>query len=191
MSSLFHQMVVTVDGFTAGPHGEFDWHPVDDDFTRYVDTMLRSIDTILLGRVTYQELAEYWPTAAEPEAPLMNALPKVVCSSTLTNPAWANTTVIDSDAVDAVRDLKSRPHGQIGLFASGTLASALAHADLIDEYRVLVAPVLLGSGQPYLGGLHHRVHLRLVSSQRFRSGLVYNRYAPARNASTPAQATPG
>jgi dihydrofolate reductase len=178
MSYLFHQMIASVDGFTAGPHGEFDWHPVDDDFTRYVNSMLHSIDTILLGRVTYQGLAEYWPSASEPEAPLMNALPKVVCSSTLADPAWANTTVVDGDAVDAVRDLKSRSNGPIGLFASGTLASALANADLIDEYRVLVAPVFLRTGQPYLGGAD-RIHLRLVSSECFESGLVYNRYEPA------------
>jgi dihydrofolate reductase len=179
VSRLFHQMVVTIDGFTAGPLGEFDWHPVDDDFTRYVDGMLRSIDTILLGRVTYDGLADYWPTATEPEAPLMNALPKVVVSSTLTEPAWANTTVLSGDAVAAVNALKSRTAGDVALFASGTLSSALAAAGLIDEYRVLTAPVFLGQGQPYLSALERRLPLRLLSSEHFASGLVYNRYAPA------------
>jgi dihydrofolate reductase len=84
MRKVFWQMMVSLDGFMEGPNGELDWHGVDDDFMRYVMEMGKEIDTILFGRVTYQMMASYWPTATSEESPTMNELSKVVFSRTLT-----------------------------------------------------------------------------------------------------------
>lgn len=175
---LFHQMLVTVDGFIAGPNGELDWHAVDDDFSDYVSRMLRSIDGIILGRNTYEGLAQYWPTATEPEAPMMNGLPKYVVSNTLTTATWHNTTIVSGDATEEVARLKDRPGRDLGLFASARLSVPLMAAGLIDEYRVLVCPVLLGAGVPLHPGLTRRVPLQLTHSERFASGTIYNAYEP-------------
>lgn len=191
MSRMFFQMMVSLDGFIAGPHGELDWHQVDDDFSRYVDAMLRSIDTILLGRVTYQELATYWPTATEPEAGRMNELRKVVVSRTLRDlqdpadprrPAWANSELAPAGELrDVVADLKRRSPRGVGLFGSSTLAAHCLAQGLIDEIRLLVCPVLLGAGKPLFpigpAGAARRA-LRLTHSEAFGSGTMYLTYAP-------------
>jgi dihydrofolate reductase len=176
MRTLFHQTMVTADGRMSGPDGELDWHIVDDGFASYVDGMLRSIDTILLGRRTYEGLAGYWPDAEEPEAPLMNRLAKVVFSSTLSEATWENSRVVDGDAVAEVRRLKEQKGRNLALFASSTLAASLSDAGLIDEYRVIVAPVLLGDGRPVLPRLAQRVPLRLHHTETLDSGTVLLTY---------------
>ena len=176
MSKLFHQTLVSVDGFMSGPNGEFDWHVVDDDFSSYIDRMLRSIDAIVLGRRTYEGLAEYWPTATEPEAHLMNAVPKFVVSHTLQDPAWANTTVLRGDAADSIRRLKAGGQRDLALFASSEVAASLVAADLIDELRIITSPVLLGDGMRLLPALPRRTRLQLTHSEQFASGTVYSTY---------------
>jgi dihydrofolate reductase len=177
MSKLFHQTLVTVDGFMSGPNGEFDWHIVDDDFSAYLDQMLRSIDAIVLGRRTYEGLAEYWPTATEPEAGLMNAVPKYVISNTLQEATWANTTILRGDAADSIRSLKAGGRRDLALFASSELAASLVAAGLIDELRIITSPVLLGEGMPLFPKLPHRTRLQLNRSERFTSGTLYSAYA--------------
>lgn len=177
MRKLFHQTLVTVDGYMSGPNGEFDWHIVDDDFTSYLDRMLRSIDGIVLGRRTYEGLAEYWPTATEPEAGLMNAIPKYVISNTLQTAAWANTTILRGDATDSIRSLKATGHRDLALFASSQLATSLITAGLVDELRVITSPVLLGEGRPLLPTLPRRTQLHLEHTEHFASGTLYSSYA--------------
>jgi dihydrofolate reductase len=179
MRRLFFQMMVSADGSMAGIDGELDWHIVDEDFSGYVDRMLRSIDAILLGRRTYEGLAQYWPDAREPEGPLMNALPKVVFSSSLRETTWANSRIVSDDPVREVRGLKERSGKDLALFASSTLAATLADAGLIDEYRIIVSPVLLGPGRPVLPGLAQRLPLRLARTENFSSGTVCLFYEPA------------
>lgn len=186
MRTLFHQTMVTADGRMSGPDGELDWHIVDEDFAAYVDGMLRSIDTILLGRRTYEGLAGYWPGAADPEAPLMNRLAKVVFSSTLREADWQNSRVVDGDAVAEVRRLKQQEGGDLALFASSMLAAALTDAGLIDEYRVIVTPVLLGDGRPVLPALAQRVPLRLDRTDVLASGTVLLTYRRAGDRSATA-----
>lgn len=90
MRKVFWQMMVSLDGFMEGPNRELDWHVVDEDFNRYVADMLSSIDAILLGRVTYQLFADYWPSSTDPEAQAMNQLPKIVFSKTLKKLEWSS-----------------------------------------------------------------------------------------------------
>ncbi len=188
MPKMFFQMMVSLDGFVAGPHGELDWHAVDDDFTRYVDTMLRSIDTILLGRVTYQALASYWPTATEPEAGRMNELRKVVVSRTLkdlqdptgpSQPTWSNSQLAaPGDLREVVTDLKRRSTLGIGLFGSSTLALHCLELGLIDEVRLLFCPVILGAGQPLFPAGATRRALHLTRTETFASGATCLYLAP-------------
>ena len=184
MRKLVFQMLVSVDGYVAGPNGEFDWHVVDDDFTDYIDRTLRSIDTILVGRVTYQGLAQYWPTATEPEAPLMNALPKVVFSRTLARTDWTNSRVATRDVADEVGALKEASGQDLALFGSPQLASTFVRLDLIDEYHLLVVPIILGAGKPLFAGLEQRTELTLTNTEAFRSGTVCHYYAPTERLAT-------
>lgn len=179
MRRLLFQMLVTADGSMAGPGGELDWHIVDGDFSAYVDRMLRSIDAILLGRRTYEGLAGYWPDAREPEAALMNALPKIVFSSSLRQAAWSNSRIVTEDPVGEVRRLKAMEGSDLALFASSTLAATLADAGLVDEYRIIVNPVLLGKGRPVLPRLAKRIPLRLARTDVFASGTICLYYQPA------------
>lgn len=179
MSKMFFQMMVSLDGFIAGPNGELDWHHVDADFTRYVDTMLRSIDTILLGRVTYQELSSYWPTASEPEAQLMNELRKVVVSRTLRTTAWSNAELAEpGDLREVITGIKQRSSRGVALFGSSTLASHCMELGLIDEYRFIVSPVVLGAGKRLFTDVATRHPLQLRKAEQLSSGTMCLYYAP-------------
>lgn len=172
MGTLFWQMMVTADGFAEGPTGDLDWHVVDADFERYVAAMLDAIDGILLGRVTYEGFAEYWPTATDPEAAMMNRLPKYVFSRTLAGAGWENTRLISTDAATEIRRLKEEASKPLALFGSPTFASAVLSMGLIDELRIFVNPVVLGAGRPMVRGERERFPLRLERSEPFASGLV-------------------
>jgi dihydrofolate reductase len=178
MRKLFFQIMVSLDGYFEAPDRSYAWHVIDDDFSRYSDEMLKSIDTIVLGRVTYQSFVEYWPTANEGEAHLMNELPKVVFSKTLDAVRWNNARLVKTDVADEIRKLKSQPGRDIALLASNSLATSLMRSGLIDEYRILLAPVVLGTGTPLFAGLDQRANLRLLSAKTFASGVVSLTYAP-------------
>ena len=185
MRKLLMSMMVTLDGYFAGPNGEIDWHNVDAEFNEYADELLTSVDALVFGRVTYQMMASYWPTPyANDDDPIiaakMNATSKVVFSHTLETVEWNNTTLVKGRLEDEVARLKQAPGKDIALFGSGSLVSALTQHHLIDEYRVIVNPVVLGQGRPLFEGLSDRVRLQLLRTQPFRSGNVLLVYQPAR-----------
>jgi dihydrofolate reductase len=177
MRTIFWQMMVTLDGFVEGPNGELDWHVVDDDFQRYVDEMLASIDTILLGRVTYEGFAGYWPSATEPEARRMNELRKIVFSKTLETAEW-NNSAIARDVASEIARLRTEPGKDIALFGSPTLAARLVELGLFDEWRFLVAPVVLGAGKPLFRCKPARTAVHLAEVGRLGSGTVALTYRP-------------
>jgi dihydrofolate reductase len=176
---LFLQLLVSADGYFDGPNRELDWFVVDSEFFAYVETMLDSIDGILLGRNTYEGFAAYWPTSTQPEAARMNALPKFVFSTTLDKPTWSNTTVIADDAPTVVSGMKDEPGKDLSILGSAKLASTLAAHGLIDEYRFFVCPVILGRGRRFLDGLPHRLGLTLRQTRVSESGVLANFYEPA------------
>ena len=180
MRKVFFSMMVSLDGFIEGPNGQWDldWHVADDDFADYVTNMLGSIDAILLGRVTYQGFAEFWPSSTEAEAPAMNELPKIVFSRTLDKVEWNNSRLVKDDAAEEVARLKQQPGKDLAIFSNG-LASTLAPHGLIDEYRFFVNPVVLGGGTPLLKGIKDRIKLKLLKTETFRSGVVVLYYQPA------------
>jgi dihydrofolate reductase len=183
MRKLFSFMVVTVDGYYEGPNGEFDWPNVDDEFNEFAIRQLNDIDTLLFGRATYEGMASYWPTPAAVEgdpavAGIMNAVPKVVFSSTLGKADWHNTTLVKTDAVEAVAKLRAQPGKDLALFGSPTLTVSLLEAGLVDELAVMYHPILLGGGKSLFRGLPGRVPLTLERVLVFKSGNVMVYYRP-------------
>jgi len=181
---LISFMVVTLDGFYAGPNDEFDWPNVDADFNDFAISQINDIGTLLFGRATYEGMAAYWPTPEAVEtdpavAGLMNGIDKVVFSNTLTSADWQNSTLVAGDAVKAIKDLKQQPGKHLALFGSPTLTASLLEAGLVDEVRVMVNPILLGGGKSLYQGLAQRIPLALRWSMAFRSGNVLLCYEPA------------
>jgi dihydrofolate reductase len=179
MRRLFWQMNVTLDGFMEGPDRELDYTAgfQDPDFDRYASEMLQSIDAVLLGRRTYQLFAGYWPSATGPDAERLNALPKVVFSRTLKQVDWNNSRLVNGNVAEEVTRLKQQRGKEIALFGSADLASSLMRHGLIDEYRILVTPVVLGSGTPMFRNVEARLALKLLKAETWSSGMVALYYA--------------
>jgi dihydrofolate reductase len=178
-------MMVTLDGFYEGPNREIDWHVVDDEFNTFAHALLARVDTLMFGRVTYQLMADFWPSKMALEtdpvtAKFMNGLKKIVFSKTLKQVKWENTRLVNSDPVEFVTNLKNQPGKDLAIFGSSDLAIPLVQSNLIDEYWMLVNPIVLGNGKSLFKGLNERFNLKLVKTQIFHSGLVALIYEPAR-----------
>jgi dihydrofolate reductase len=176
--------MVSVDGFFEGPDHSIDWHNTDDEFNDFAAEQLDAAGGLLFGRVTYQLMAGYWPTPTAIEAdPIiagqMNGLAKYVFSGTLQDAPWANTTLVTGDAAAEVARLKQQPGRDLLLFGSADLAASLTAAGLINEYRLMVNPVVLGRGTPLFKAGRDPLALRLLSARPFGNGNVLLAYAPA------------
>ena len=185
---------LTADGVMQGPGG-MDEDPsggferggwlvpyVDEDFGAIVDGWFRRADAILLGRSTYDMMHPYWRAVTDPDnlvATQLNGLPKYVVSTTLTDPVWENTTVISADVVDAVTQLKESGDGELQVHGSCGLAKTLQEAGLVDEYRVIVFPVLVGPGKRLFSDAAAASGLTLVDSRVTGAGAVYSAFTPA------------
>jgi dihydrofolate reductase len=186
MSKLILFNLATLDGFFAGPNGEIDWHNVDEEFNDFAIEQLSSVGGLIFGRVTYQMMVSYWPTpeaiASDPiVARKMNELPKIVFSKTLDGADWSNTRLVKRDAAQEATQLKGRPGKDLFIFGSANLAATFTRAGLIDEYRVIVNPLVLGKGQSLFQGVGHQLNLRLLNIRTFRNGNVLLYYAPDRS----------
>ena len=170
--------MVSLDGFFEDAEGTIDWHTVDEEFNTWAVEQLDSIGTLLFGRVTYELMAAYWPNADDdPEvAARMNRLPKAVVSSTLSGVSWENTELLTGEMAAAVRELKSREGSDIYVFGSGKLSDGLLAAGLVDEVRLMVAPVLLGAGRRLFEPVQP-VIWELLEARPFGNGNVLLRYA--------------
>jgi dihydrofolate reductase len=174
---------VTLDGFIAASDGGVDWSVGDEVFDREeLPALMNRVDAILLGRLTYQALAAYWPFASVADdrvADLVNRIPKVVFSRTLAEAPWGqykNATVVRDDPTEAVARLKQQPGKDMVIFGSGTLVSQLAHAGLIDEYQLRVNPVVIGEGKRLFPDLKEAVKLKLLDARTSPSGVVVLHY---------------
>jgi dihydrofolate reductase len=181
MRNLFLFMVVTLDGFFAGPDGALDWHNVDEEFDEFAAKQLDEVDTLLFGRETYQGMAEYWTTPAAKEsdpsiANKMNGLPKVVFSRTLEKVEWENSRLVRDHVGEEVADLKRREGRALAILGSSNLATSLLEMGLLDELRIMVNPVVLGEGKHLFAGIHDKLRLRLLNTRSFRSGNVLLQY---------------
>jgi len=183
MRKLISFMVITADGFTEGPEGEFDWPNVDEGFNEFAVSQIHDLSALLFGRVTYESMASYWPTPQALEddpvvTDLMNRVPKYVFSHTLSSADWANTTLVSGEAGPAVAKLKQEDGYDLGVFGSAKLTASLIEQGLVDELRVMVNPVLLGGGVSLYSAITQRVPLTLLRTTVFPSGNVLLVYRP-------------
>jgi dihydrofolate reductase len=138
-----------------------------------------SSEALLLGRVTYEGFAEAWPSREGEFADKFNTMPKYVVSSTLGEPEWNNSTVLRGDVVEEVAKLRQEQDGDIVVHGSGRLVQTLVEHDLVDEFRLMVFPVVLGSGKRLFGELSDKKALRLVDSKVVGDGVAILVYEPA------------
>jgi dihydrofolate reductase len=180
---VFSFLMTSLDGYHATPEGDLDWHNVDQEFNDFAAEQIDQADTLLFGRKTYLGMAEFWqsPTALEVDpgmAARMNSYQKVVVSRTLASADWGPARLISSDVPGELAKIKAQPGKDIALMGSSELASSLLAADVLDELRVMVNPVILGSGQPCFSGAD-RAGLKLTAVREFRSGNVLLTYRRA------------
>ena len=176
-------LMVSLDGYFEGPNQEIDWHNVDAEFNEFALSQTNDVDTLLFGRVTYQLMASYWPTeAAKYDDPAvaerMNSLPKIVFSRTLDSVEWNNTRLIKDNVVEEITKLKQQPGKDIAIFGSSNLCVSLIKMGLIDEFRIMVNPIVLGDGHPLFNGLGGKLNLKLLKTKTFNSGNVLLYYQP-------------
>ena len=172
---------VSLDGFLAGPNGEMDWIHVEEELWDYVAALTKSADTAVFGRVTYQMMEGYWPTAAEnpgatrhdiDHAQWVNNATKLVFSRTIEDVSWENTRVVSGDIAGTIREMKAQPGANLLMIGSAGLAREFLRLRLIDELWLNVNPVILGSGIPLFDEQSGRTDLKLASSRIFESGVV-------------------
>jgi dihydrofolate reductase len=180
MRNVIFQMLTSVDGYFEGPNHELDWHKVGADWNTYVFELFAEMDTMLFGRRTYEMMAAYWPTSTnDPIAENMNSLPKIVFSKTLKSADWTNSRIA-TDAAAEIRKLKQEQGKNMVIFGSSDLAVSLMRENLIDDFRIVVSPIVLGNGKPLFHGLNDRHKLKFLKTQTFQSGHVMLYYQPDR-----------
>lgn len=186
MRKVIFFMLTSLDGYFEGPDRDINWHNVDEEFNEFAIQQMGGFGALLFGRVTYELMASYWPTeAAKRDDPivagLMNSLPKIVFSKTLERAEWNNTRLVKDNYVEEISRLKQQPGKDIAIFGSSDLAVTFIQHDLIDEYRIMVNPVVLGNGKPLFKGIKEKLNLKLAKTKTFKSGNVLLYYAPDKN----------
>jgi len=181
MRNVILLMHVSLDGFVAGPNGEMDWIRFDDTLVDDVAELTDTADTALFGRVTYQMMAGYWPTAAEsPDATKhdidharwVNNAPKLVFSRTLENVAWQHSRIVRDNFPEEIARLKQQPGKNLLMIGSTRTAQTFMQLGLIDEYRLNINPVVLGSGSPLFADIKSPINLQLSNTKMYPSGVV-------------------
>jgi dihydrofolate reductase len=184
MRNLFVFNMVTVDGFFEGPTPwDIGWHRVDEEFNEFAIQQLDTMDLLIFGRATYQGMAGYWPSPEavknDPEvAARMNGIQKLVFSKTLEKAEWSHTRLIKEVDPQDIRNLKEMPGKDIAIFGSANLTAAFAKHNLLDEYRLIVNPIILGKGSPMFGGFSGPIKLALARTKPFKNGNILLVYQP-------------
>ena len=187
MAKLVSSLITSLDGFAAGPNGELDMFNVGAEFFDFSNTLTDQAGTALYGRGTFQLMDSYWPNAAQnPDASKhdiehsawYNRVEKIVLSTTLKNLNKPNTRVIDTNLSAQINKLKQEKEKNIQIFGSPGAVSSLMNENLIDDYWLFVAPVVLGKGIPLFTNISNRVNLKLVHNKVFRTGMIALHYQP-------------
>lgn len=178
-------MHISLDGFVAGPNGEMDWIKVNEEIFNHVGKRISEGDTALYGRVTYQMMESYWPTAADkPNATQhdiehskwYSKVHKVVLSKTMNKGGLTNTTIISDNLPESLNKIKQQAGGDILLFGSPTATHSLMQQNLIDGYWLFVNPIVLGNGIPLFIDFKDRIKLQLLTTKQFTSGVTELNY---------------
>jgi dihydrofolate reductase len=179
-------MHMSLDGFVAGPTGEMDWIKVDEEIFDFVGKRISEGDTAMYGRVTYEMMENYWPTAGdEPNASKHDIehskwykkVHKVVLSKTINPDSYRdNTTIISDNLSDRINEIKRQPGNDIAVFGSPTATHSLMQLNLIDGYWLFVNPIILGRGIPLFANIKDKTKLNLLSTRRFACGVTELNY---------------
>jgi dihydrofolate reductase len=186
MRKIVFFMLTSLDGYFEGPDRDINWHNVDEEFNEFAEQQTAEFGALLFGRVTYELMASYWPTEAAKNddpviAKLMNNLPKIVFSKTLQKVEWENTKLVKDDFLKAISELKKEAGKDIAIFGSSDLSVTLMEQGLIDEYRIMVNPIVLGEGKTLFQGIKDKVILKLIKTKVFNSGNVLLYYETFNN----------
>lgn len=183
MRKIIVSNLISVDGYFEGLNQDISWFKVDEEFFGYARNLLNNADILLFGRITYQQMAAYWPFTKDDDAVItekMNSLEKIVLSKTIENPEWNNTKIVSEKADEELQKIKEQPGKDIVIFGSGTIVSAFTQCKLIDEYRLIINPVILGNGSPMFRSVNERLNLKLVDTKSMANGIVILTYHPER-----------
>jgi len=178
---LFNLM--TLDGYFEGENADISWHNVDEEFNDFAIAQLKTAHVLLFGRKTYELMAGYWPTEAAIKddpvvADLMNRIDKIVFSKSLEKAEWNHTRLVRENVLDEVKKLKSIPGKDVFIFGSADLSSTLIDHDLIDEFRIMINPLILGNGTPMFKNITMKIGLQLLKTKVFGNGNVLLNYIP-------------
>ncbi|MDR6550758.1 dihydrofolate reductase family protein [Paenibacillus qinlingensis] len=187
MRKLVLFLHASLDSFVEGPKGEMDigWVAYDAELEKHAKEILSTADTVIWGRGTYQMMHNYWPSvpsdpsSSEHErdhAEWIENTAKIVFSTTLENVEWNNSRLVKENVEEEIKNLKQQPGKDMVILGSPRLAHYLMQLDLIDEYKITVSPVLIGSGLPLFQGIKEKINLKLIENKTFNSGalgLVY------------------
>lgn len=179
---------VSLDGYFVDRNGAMSWAKAgnsDPDWNAFVAQNASGESTLLFGRVTYEMMSSWWPSPKARQldpvvAERMNSLSKVVFSRTLSEASWQNTRLLRGDLAGEVTRLKREPGPGLVVLGSGNIVSQLAEAGLVDEYQLVVNPLVLGAGRTLFDGVSRTLNLRLTRHQVFGNGNVFLAYQPAR-----------
>lgn len=182
MAKLLVAEFLTLDGVLEAPE-KWQFPYFGPDFGQFVAASINAIDTFLLGRVTYDIFAGSWPDSPDDGSGIstkLNDAPKYVTSNTLEKASWNNTTILRGDAAESVAKLKEETSGLIGVNGSGKLVQTLIKNNLVDEYNLMIHPVMLGYGQRlFEDGLPTLAGLQLIETKTFSTGIISLVYRPA------------
>lgn len=186
MRKLIAFTQISADGCFADANGDMSWaHRSDPEFDAWVADNAGSGGTLVFGRVTYEMMAGYWPSpmarqSAPEVAAGMNSAEKIVFSRTLQDASWTNTKLVKGELVAEVRKLKAGPGSALVILGSGSVVAQLSGEGLVDEYQMVVNPLVLGNGRRLFEGVTRRVDLKLEKTRAFKNGsvlLCYQRVA--------------
>ena len=181
MRKIISFMHISLDGFVAGLNGEMDWIKVDEEIFDHVGKRVSEGDTALYGRITFEMMESYWPTAADnpnatkhdiEHAEWYNKAHKVVLSTTMDDGAFANATIIGDNLPDRINEIKLQPDTDILLFGSPTATHSLIQHDLVDGYWLFINPIVLGRGIPLFVDIQDKIKVKLLATQQFTCGVT-------------------
>jgi dihydrofolate reductase len=171
-------MTASIDGYVAAPHGHAGMMPEPEELKRWKLDRIRRAGTHIMGRVTYEEMAAYWPTSADDYAAPMNEIPKVVFSKFLKEATWPESSVASGDLTDEIATLRQNPGGEIIAWGGAGFAQALSRAGLVNKYVIVTQPVAYGGGLPLFRDLSDALHLTVMEATTFSSGTMLHIYTP-------------
>ena len=183
MRKIIVSEMISLDGFFESKNKGTEWHTLNEEFFEYARELLNSADTILVGRITYQMMAAFWPNATNEDSVIshkMNHLNKIVFTKTLKRVGWNNSEIAKGNLKEEVLKLKNEPGKDIAILGSGTIVNELTELGFIDEYRLALNPVILGKGSALFKGIPDKVSLKLLQIKELGAGVVILYYAPVK-----------